>query len=278
MSETADTPPYQPMPDLSPAEYEALKADIAANGVLVPIEVDENGAILDGHNRQRICAELGIAAPTVTRAGLTEGEKHAHALRLNLQRRHLSSAQKRELIRAELKRDPDRSDREIARLVGADHKTVGSVRRGEIPRVLFTIERIEHHPAADLFPMVPAEELAFMAASIKDIGLLLPVTLDRDGRLLDGKCRLAACELAGVEPHFQTYTGDDPWGYVLAANSYTYAGPKRSAGILEQVIQWQREKGEQVPGWYWDELEYWRVKVPAEAAEAARLAALDGAQ
>ena len=283
---TPTPPPYQPMPDLTPAEYEALKADIAQHGVQVPIEVDEHGAILDGHNRQRICAELGIAAPTITRAGLTEDEKHAHALRLNLQRRHLTSAQKRELIRAELDRDPGRSDREIGRLIGADHKTVGNVRRGEIPRVLFTVARIEHHPAADLFPMVPPEELAFMAASIKRRGLLHPVTLDADGRLLDGKCRLAACELAGVEPHFETYAGDDPWRYVLSINGFrAYLGPNRRTEILEQVIAWKREKGADVPGEWWDELDYWRGKIPEALAfdkagrEAAkRLAELDRAE
>ena len=37
---------YQLFPDLSPSEYEALKADIAENGVLVPVEYDEDGNIL----------------------------------------------------------------------------------------------------------------------------------------------------------------------------------------------------------------------------------------
>lgn len=43
--------PYQIMPDLTPEEYEALKADIQANGVLIPVEVDEEGNILDGYHR-----------------------------------------------------------------------------------------------------------------------------------------------------------------------------------------------------------------------------------
>lgn len=122
---------YQPMPALTPDEYDALKADIAEHGVLVPIEVDESGNVLDGYHRQRACDELGISPPVVVRAGLTEQQKHEHALRLNLARRHLSTAQKRELISAELDRDPARSDRAISRLLGVDHKTVGAVRRGE---------------------------------------------------------------------------------------------------------------------------------------------------
>jgi hypothetical protein len=39
---------YQVMPALPAEDYEALKADIAARGVMVAIEVDEYGNILDG--------------------------------------------------------------------------------------------------------------------------------------------------------------------------------------------------------------------------------------
>jgi ParB-like chromosome segregation protein Spo0J len=128
------TEPYQVMPPLAEPEYEALKASIAAGyDPARPIVVDENGTILDGHHRQQACAELGITPPAVTLPGLTEDQKHDYALRANLAQRHLNQEQKRELIRAELDRGPDRSDREIGRLCGVDHKTVGAVRRGEIP-------------------------------------------------------------------------------------------------------------------------------------------------
>jgi hypothetical protein len=40
----------------------------------------------------------------------------------------LDTAAKRALIEAELRKDAGRSDREIARVVGCDHKTVGSAR------------------------------------------------------------------------------------------------------------------------------------------------------
>jgi hypothetical protein len=36
-------PKYQLFPDLAPAEFEALRADIAKRGVLIPVEVDEEG-------------------------------------------------------------------------------------------------------------------------------------------------------------------------------------------------------------------------------------------
>jgi hypothetical protein len=74
------------------------------------------------------------------------------------------------------------------------------------------------HPVADLFPMLADDELAELAADIKERGQLQPIVLDTDGRIIDGRNRLAACELAGVEPEFSTYDGDDPGGYALAVN------------------------------------------------------------
>ena len=64
---------YQVMPPLSDAEFQELKADIAARGVMVPVEYDEAGNILDGHHRERACNELGIADwPRIVRHGLDE--------------------------------------------------------------------------------------------------------------------------------------------------------------------------------------------------------------
>jgi ParB-like chromosome segregation protein Spo0J len=77
---------------------------------------------------------------------------------------------------------------------------------------------LEVHPVADLFPMLAEDELAELAADIKERGQLQPIVLDTDGRIIDGRNRLAACQLASVEPKFSTYDGDDPGGYALAVN------------------------------------------------------------
>ncbi|WP_327253623.1 ParB N-terminal domain-containing protein [Streptomyces sp. NBC_01244] len=69
-----------------------------------------------------------------------------------------------------------------------------------------------------MFPMLNEEEMHDLAQSIKDDGLLKPVVLDPDGVLLDGRNRLAACEIAGVEPHFTTYEGNDPFSLIFSAN------------------------------------------------------------
>lgn len=132
---------YQVMPPLSDEEYAELKSDIAARGVMVPIEFDEHGNVLDGHHRLMICNELEIKDyPKVVRAGMTESEKRTHARKLNMARRQLNQEQRRELIREQLRETPEFSDRQIAKAIGVSDKTVGAQRRdmesgAEIPHL-----------------------------------------------------------------------------------------------------------------------------------------------
>lgn len=74
------------------------------------------------------------------------------------------------------------------------------------------------HPAADLFPMLPASELQELADDIARTGLKQSVVVTRDGVLLDGRNRIAACTLAGIKPTFTEYRGDDPTAYVVSIN------------------------------------------------------------
>ena len=95
---TQSTDVWQLFPPLASEEYDALKADIAVRGVLVPVEYDEHGDILDGHHRVRACGELGIKDwPRVIRGGMDDDAKFEHVLLVNSARRHLNSGQKRDL-------------------------------------------------------------------------------------------------------------------------------------------------------------------------------------
>lgn len=63
----------------------------------------------------------------------------------------------------------------------------------------------EHwHEAANLFPLMDEQELAALAADIAANGLLNPIVM-LDGKVLDGRNRLLACKLAGVEPSFRQW-------------------------------------------------------------------------
>ena len=121
---------YQVMPPLSAEEYAELKEDIQRRGVMVPIEFDEHGNVLDGHHRLKICEELGITEyPKVIRAGLTEEQKRTHTRKLNMARRHLNREQKQELIREQLRETPEKSDRQMAGSLNVSPTTVGTIRR-----------------------------------------------------------------------------------------------------------------------------------------------------
>ena len=74
------------------------------------------------------------------------------------------------------------------------------------------------HPVAELFPLLSDEEMQALADDIREHGLLQPLVQDYAGQLIDGRNRLRACELAGVEPRFVTYEGDDPASYALSVN------------------------------------------------------------
>lgn len=76
----------------------------------------------------------------------------------------------------------------------------------------------EAHPVAGLFPMLAGDDLEELIASIYEQGLLQPVVLDADGRVLDGRNRLAACERLNVIPEVIVYDGENPDGYAFAVN------------------------------------------------------------
>ena len=93
-----DETKYRLLPQLDAETYAGLKANIALNGVQVPIVRDEKGYILDGFARAKIAKELGYECPSVVVKGLTEQEKRSQVRALNLARRQLDQWSKRQII------------------------------------------------------------------------------------------------------------------------------------------------------------------------------------
>jgi ParB-like chromosome segregation protein Spo0J len=127
-------------PLLKDAEFHELVEDIRKHGLREPISLFEQ-KIIDGRNRERACIKAGVEP----RYRSIEFDNHdaaaAYVISKNICRRHLTPKQKRALIEKFLRADPTKSDRQIARAVKTDNKTVGAVRkraeaRGEIPHVL----------------------------------------------------------------------------------------------------------------------------------------------
>ncbi|MGW1974196.1 ParB/RepB/Spo0J family partition protein [Streptomyces sp. NPDC001889] len=91
---------------------------------------------------------------------------------------------------------------------------------------------IEFHPTASLLPLLDEDDLSALAHDIREHGLLQPIVVDRHGRVLDGRGRLAACEQAGTAPAFTTYDGDDPDIYILSVNLRRRSLTKGQAAMI----------------------------------------------
>ena len=61
-------------------------------------------------------------------------------------------------------------------------------------------QKLEFHPIADLFPLLKGEVLHKLVADIQQNGLLEPLLVDAERRIIDGRNRYLACLEAGVEP------------------------------------------------------------------------------
>jgi len=78
--------------------------------------------------------------------------------------------------------------------------------------------KYREHPLSQILPMMPETDLAELAADIKQNGLRAPITL-LDGKVLDGRNRYRACQIAGVEPRFKDFNGNgDPLAFIISAN------------------------------------------------------------
>jgi hypothetical protein len=79
------------------------------------------------------------------------------------------------------------------------------------------MSELKSHPLAELFPPLDDDALQELAADIRKNGLRQAI-ITYKGQVLDGRNRLAACRIAGVEPRFKEFAGNDPLGYVVSLN------------------------------------------------------------
>jgi hypothetical protein len=144
-------------PMMTPDELKALGEDIKENGLMVSVAVTRAGngpwSLVDGRNRLDAAELVGLVVTFIKKPGdvtvkignhtwavddYSLSDPYEHVISANVHRRHLTAEQKRDLIAAVLKAQPDKSNRTIAKQTKADHKTVGAVRDaleagGEIP-------------------------------------------------------------------------------------------------------------------------------------------------
>jgi hypothetical protein len=103
----------------------------------------------------------------------------------------------------------------------------------------------EWHPFAERFPMYSEERLRSLAENLKEVGQLHACTMTADGLGLDGRNRIAACRIAGVEPRWEVAEGN-PWTVILGANVQTRdlsLGQRAMATAMELVESGKRKNG-----------------------------------
>ena len=79
------------------------------------------------------------------------------------------------------------------------------------------MSQLNTHPIADIWPMMSDDDLQGLSNDIKHQGLLTPVWLYED-KILDGRNRAKACQMAGVKVETKTYTGDNPVAFAFSLN------------------------------------------------------------
>jgi ParB-like chromosome segregation protein Spo0J len=120
---------------------------------------------------------------------------------------------------------------------------------------------VKAHPAAELFPMMDQGRLRELADDIKAHGLRDDI-VTFEGKILDGRNRYRACEIAGVEPRFAEWAddGNGPTAYVLSENLHRRdLTPSQRAAIAvealpqfeeesrQRMLAGQRDPGERIP-------------------------------
>jgi hypothetical protein len=125
---------------LSKKEYGDLKNSIKEHGQLVPITVNQNYVVLDGHNRFKICKELGIVPVVIRKECESGAAERLFVVESNLKRRHLTDIERVELgiqfepILAELamKREratiPEKGQKGFQPVIGSNEHPTGKAR------------------------------------------------------------------------------------------------------------------------------------------------------
>jgi hypothetical protein len=142
---------FHPLANLFPlmegAEFDALVADIKANGLQEKIDLYQ-GKIVDGRNRYCALQQLGIDPSADAKkyfrkaiyahavgGGIAPHEQNnddgvrAYIISKNIHRRHLDPETKIKILAQLVAAQPEKSDRQLAKEAGVSHPTIAKARR-----------------------------------------------------------------------------------------------------------------------------------------------------
>jgi hypothetical protein len=163
-------------------EDAALEQSVVETGAVTPITSDQDGGIIDGLRLFVIYRKHNIRECWVTvLTDLTRQQKVELAISLNANRRHVSAAQKKDLVRKLLLTNPRLSGRYVAKVVGVDQKTAQKVKDEmvsgeEIPH-LDSVQGIDgkvYKAKGCLTPLNEMTAAVSALAEVKDVPSVVP--------------------------------------------------------------------------------------------------------
>jgi ParB-like chromosome segregation protein Spo0J len=217
----------------APRAYEALKNSIQRVGLISPVIVSNAGSIIDGRDRHRATSELGVPCPQISRRGSSWLAEERIARTNNERDMDIRG----EIIRLAGLRDDNQvglfTEEAIAQACGVSLRYLLSVlepladswpplRWEDDTTVVDSLVRPpdrgpDRHEVLTYIPEVSDETYTELVADMAVHGQRVPVLLDEEGLLVDGRARWRACVELGLTPVTQVVTGN-AWEASLTAN------------------------------------------------------------
>jgi ParB-like chromosome segregation protein Spo0J len=98
------------VPGLTKEEYESLKESIKQDGLWVPLIVNQDGVLLDGHHRYKACKELRIKPHYIVKEFKGEFYEELFVIDCNIKRRQLNNFESQISIKVKVNQRRNRSE------------------------------------------------------------------------------------------------------------------------------------------------------------------------
>jgi len=113
-----------------------------------------------------------------------------------------------------------------------------------------TIDKMELHPHCTFFPVADDRTIRDMSDDISRNGLGEPI-ITYEGKILDGRNRYLACEMAGVEPRYDRFEDlpntNDPFQFVISKNLHRrHLNPSQLGLLAQEVLERSKQTVDQV--------------------------------
>ena len=198
------------VPNMRPQEFEDLLADIAAHGILTPLQVNGD-VILDGRHRCRAAITLGLPQVPVTEQTLSPDESLEFMLKAALLRRHLNDDQRAMIAARYASRHPRPrgGDRRSQKAQGAFNLVPGdqidSTPTRSTAAALMNVAAARVQKASSVLSTAPELAMRVHAGEIK---------LSQAVRTIRRAEQVRRIEQAHLpQGKFRTIVADPPWAY-----------------------------------------------------------------